>query len=265
MKLTLVISYYKAISNLSLILSALNKQSNKNFEVIVSEDDSNQKTTEYIENNKHLYHFRIMHLSQEEDNGFRKNMMLNKSIRNSKTEMLVFIDGDCIPHKHLVKEYIKHLKRGYIFFGRRVFLSETFSKKIKNKRNEPNFGFFSLLYSGSKKLKEAIYNPSFSLTHPNKNKGLVGCNWGIMKQDLIDVNGFDEDYVMPGTGEDTDVEWRLRANGLKMKSMKNKAIVYHLFHTTTRSVEINKINHKLLADKMKAGNVVCINGLKSRV
>ena len=42
MKITIIISYYKALTNLKLILKALNNQSNNNFEVIISEDDQNE-------------------------------------------------------------------------------------------------------------------------------------------------------------------------------------------------------------------------------
>jgi len=262
MKLTVIISYYKAISNLRLILTALNIQSCKDFEVIISEDDFNEETKLFIKDNSHLYSFSIVHINQEVDNGFRKNMMLNKSIRLADSEFLVFLDGDCIPHQHFVKEYQKNLKEGYIFFGRRVFLGKNMSTKIKQPNNKMKLSFLSILFSDSKRLKEGIYNPSFSLTNSKKNKGLVGCNWGISKQHLVEINGFDEDYILAGTGEDTDVEWRLRANGLQMKSMKNKAIVYHLNHKSSRSVELVRINHKLLADKIEANKISCLNGLE---
>ncbi len=262
MKLTLIISYYKDLSSLKLILGALNKQSCMDFTVIISEDDANEETINFIKDNRHLYHFSIAHLYQKKDDGFRKNMMLNRSVKSSPTDMIAFIDGDCIPHKHFVKEYIKHLKPGYIFFGRRVFLGKEVTEKIKTHDKKPQINFCSLLFTDSRKIKEGIYNPWFSLADPIKNKGLIGCNWGIMKRELEAVNGFDEDYILPGTGEDTDIEWRLRANGLQMKPMKNKAIVYHLHHETTRSDEINRVNHKMLADKKKANKVYCSNGLE---
>ena len=47
MELTVIISYYKALDNLKLILQSLALQSRKNFEVIISEDDYNEKTIEF--------------------------------------------------------------------------------------------------------------------------------------------------------------------------------------------------------------------------
>jgi len=45
---------------------------------------------------------------------------------------------------------------------------------------------------------------------------------GISKSDLIAINGFDEDYIAPGGGEDSDIEWRLQALGsVQFYSMKH--------------------------------------------
>ena len=117
MGLTLIISYYKALNNLKLILKALNNQSDKNFEVIISEDDHNDETISFILDNKDQYEFQITHIHQKEDNGFRKNEMLNRGILTAKNELLVFIDGDCIPNKHFVKEYLKNVEKGKILNG----------------------------------------------------------------------------------------------------------------------------------------------------
>ena len=133
MELTIIISYYKAIDNLKLILKALNNQSNRNFEVILSEDDYNENTIEFILQNNHLFFFPITHLYQKEDNGFRKNEMLNRSIVQSKTNKLTFIDGDCIPHKHFVRENLKSMKEGYIYIGRAVLLGKKLTEQIIEK------------------------------------------------------------------------------------------------------------------------------------
>ncbi|MEE1258562.1 MAG: galactosyltransferase-related protein [Paludibacteraceae bacterium] len=44
--------------------------------------------------------------------------------------------------------------------------------------------------------------------------GLLGCNFGIYKSDLLKVNGFDERFLAPATGEDTDLEARLARIGI---------------------------------------------------
>lgn len=258
--LTLIISYYKALDNLKLILKALNNQSNTNFEVILSEDDSNPETISFIEENRDSYAFFINHLYQKKDKGFRKNMMLNRCIEASKSEFLVFIDGDCVPHKHFVKQYLKNAEENYILWGRRVMLGEKISANSLKKLSLNKFNFLSLLFSNSRKIKDGIYSPNYSLSFTEK--GMKGCNWGIQKQHLIAINGYDEDYIRAGVGEDDDIEWRLKENGLQKKSMKNKAIVYHLHHPRTYSNEGVDKNNDLLNTKKKLNHIRCLNGLK---
>ena len=260
MKITIVISYYKALDNLKIIIEALNNQSDRDFELIVSEDDINQETLNFIEDAKIISPFDIYHIHQLEDKGFRKNKMLNRAILTSHTDYMVFIDGDCIPHKYFVKQYKDSFREGFIFIGRSVMLSEKLSQQIKKEQTISKLTFTNVLFSNSKMKKEGIYFPSFQLSA--KTRGLVGRNWGIYKQHLIDVNGFDEDYVFAGVGEDVDIEWRLLSSGITRKSVKNKAIVYHLYHERGYS-EVNVAqNYQLLFEKQKKNNIVCLNGLE---
>jgi cellulose synthase/poly-beta-1,6-N-acetylglucosamine synthase-like glycosyltransferase len=263
METTVIISYYKAIDNLKLILMALNRQSNMNFEVILSEDDYDENTTKFFLYRKDLYNFPITHVCQKEDKGFRKNEMLNKSIIQAKTGKLIFIDGDCIPHKHFIKNYINSFKEGYIFEGRAVMLDNYITDYLKNKQSLKKLDFFSLFFSNSNKIKDGIYFPLFPLSNKKQGRGLVGRNWGIYKKHLIEINGFDMDYIHAGVGEDVDIEWRLKANGIKSKSMKNKSIVYHLFHEKVYSQEMVKFNYELLYKKQKENKLYCLNGLKT--
>jgi glycosyltransferase involved in cell wall biosynthesis len=263
MQLTVIISYYKALDNLKLILKALNQQSEKRFEVILSEDDFNENTFEYLNRNRQLFDFPITHLHQKEDNGFRKNEMLNKSIIHAKTDKLVFIDGDCVPHKHFVKEYAKAMQEGYYYIGRAVLLGEVTTKQVKSKQSLRRLNLFSVLFTNAQNKKEAIYSPYFSLTFQQKGRGLIGRNWGIFKKTLIELNGFDTDYVLAGVGEDADVEWRLRKHGIKTKSIKNKAIVYHLWHPRNYTEEIVDFNFEIMYKKQKANHVKCLNGIET--
>lgn len=259
MKITIIISYYKAIENLFLILNALDLQSNKDFEVIISEDDFNKETTAFLEKHSSSYNLKIQHIFQEKDNGFRKNTMLNKAILKSKTDYLVFIDGDCIPHQHFVKEYQKNLTNGFLFIGRAVMLDKKLSVLVKQKKTIAKLNLLSIFLSDSKSKKNAIYFPYFKLSLKTGN--LIGRNWGIHKQHLIDINGFNNNYIYAGVGEDVDIEWRLLENGIKQKSIKNKSIVYHLHHKKVYS-ELNVTkNYKLLEDNKKTNAIYCLNGL----
>lgn len=261
MQLSIVLSYYKAIQNLKLILKALNNQSNMHFELILSEDDSNEETKQFIEQHKNQFAFPITHLWQEQDNGFRKNEMLNTSILNSKTKKIVFIDGDCVPHKHFVKSYIAAIKPGFIFEGRAVMLDKKTTETIKKKQSLRQLSLSSLLFTKTQKIKDAIYFPYFPLSLRQKGRGLVGRNWAIYKKHLEEINGFDMDYIFAGVGEDVDIEWRLKSLGIKTKSMKNKAIVYHLFHPKVYSEDKVKENFELLKSKQARNKIVCEKGL----
>jgi GT2 family glycosyltransferase len=63
-----------------------------------------------------------------------------------------------------------------------------------------------------------------------KKRGLLGCNFSIHKDDLLEINGFDERYEAPSIGEDSDIQYRLELNGVGIKSLNNIAVQYHLYH-----------------------------------
>lgn len=259
MKISLIISYYKNQANLELIFKGLALQSEKDFEVIVAEDDNDPTTSEFIADQQNRLGFPIVLLSQKLDDGFRKNEMLNRAIIVSKSDKLCFIDGDCVPHKHFIATYSRMITEKKICFGKRVNLAEKITEEIYKTKDLNLLKFSNLLRSDSGKIKEGLYLP-FSLKV--KDTGLLGCNWGVLKSHLKEINGYDEDYVSAGVGEDVDIEWRLRASGLQMVSTKNKAIVYHLYHPKGYSDDSVQANYKLLAKKQNEGHLRCLNGIE---
>ncbi len=258
-KLSIIVSYYKQPRNLEIILEALKRQKFKDFEVILSEDDNNPQTLQFVRRIRNALSFPLLHIYREADKGFRKNEMLNKAVKISRTENLVFIDGDCVPHPYFTSEYFRNFEEGKILSGRSVMLDEKTTKKLLEKQDWKVLNWKKLLRTSSEKIKEGIYFPYFPLYW--KVRGLVGRNWGVMKKHLVAVNGFDNDYVFAGVGEDVDIEWRLKASGLIPKSVKNKAIVFHLYHPKGYSEKFVQKNYELLQKKQKEGHIVCLNGL----
>mgnify|MGYP000633900986 CR=1 FL=1 len=260
MEISVIVSYYKNLENLKLILSAFDRQTADSFEVIISEDDNNDETLQFLSN--YNSSFPIQHVNQEFNNGFRKNEMLNKSIKVAKGNLLVFIDGDCVPHKKFIEQYLKQNSKGGILSGRRVNLGDAVSKELLKNHDFSQLSFLKLRKTDTYKVKESIYFPLFHLS--TKLRGLMGCNWGVRKEYLLQVNGYDEDYTAAGVGEDTDIEWRLEAMGLKKKSMRNKAILYHLHHPRSYGEDAVEANLKMMEEKKAQNLIVCANGIEKQ-
>ena len=95
--------------------------------------------------------FPVTHLWQE-DCGFRKNRMLNKAVVQSRAEYLIFLDGDCIPHRKFVEEHCKARREGFVVAGRRVDLPAALSEGMSvGKVASPGFErklVWPLLYAG---------------------------------------------------------------------------------------------------------------------
>ena len=72
------------------------------------------------------------------------------------------------------------------------------------------------------------------------------------------INGFDEDYKGPGLGEDSDIQFRLNLFAVKFESVRNYAILYHLYHPKT--VE-STANQTILRVKRLLNQAFCKKGL----
>ncbi len=237
--ITLIISIYNKIDMLELVLLSLENQNFNNFEVVLSDDGSNKESVDRIEKLKRDYSFPIKHIWHP-DMGWKKNRILNKSILVSDSDYLVFIDGDCLLHPNFIQEHNLSKLANTVLAGRRVNLSKRITNKLSEeliKNNYLNRGviidsFWDSIWSKAKDAEQGVFirSPRIRKFLNRKDKGILGSNFSVSKQDLLNVNGFDERFLYPAAGEDTDIEARFRRNGLLIKTIRNQAIQYHLHH-----------------------------------
>ncbi len=262
LSLSVLVSVYKKRDNLELILEAFNRQTDTDFEVIVCEDDQDTSISDCVVSWHNRAKFVIRHVSQP-DEGFQKNRVLNQGIRASQGDFIVFIDGDCIPHPRFIESYRRHAAPGVALHGRRVMLSDSISRRLLEGACANPPSLLDVVLSGSKKIECALYLPW--LQKKPRASAIWGCNWGILKTHLLELNGFDEDYVRAGIGEDTDIEWRLLKRGIKLRNVKHACLLYHLHHRQFYSEAEVAVNIGLMKAKMAQGDISCLNGLdKSR-
>ncbi|MBT8326490.1 MAG: glycosyltransferase, partial [Bacteroidia bacterium] len=159
MQVSVIISYYKNLPALELLLLGLGKQSVLPMEVILAEDDNTPATAAFLKECEVLCPFPIVHLFQEVNDGFRKNEMLNRAVKAAKSNLVAFLDGDCIPHKHWLKNCIEHTQPKHPVFGRRVMVSPKLTTKMYASKNLKDLNFCSYVFSGSKRIKYSLYLP----------------------------------------------------------------------------------------------------------
>lgn len=260
--ISLIISFYKRFDFLELILQSLDKQSYNDFEVIIAEDNNDPQTPDFINQARQKHAYQIQHVSQE-DIGFRKTKILNSAVKVAEGDQIVFIDGDCILHPNFMKVYANAITQTHFCYGRRVFLSKKHTDiLIESKSVEKSNTLWAFLYGG-KSIGAGLYLP-FGKSIDKQHRRIFGCNWGVMKENVLAVNGFDEDYNRAGVGEDFDIDWRLKKHGLKIRSMKGKAIVYHLYHKPNYNSADTEFVEELMTEKKTTGNVFCINGISPK-
>lgn len=270
MKITIIISVYKNIKALRLVLDSILNQSHKVDEIIVSEDGNSTVMKEFIATLKIP---NLIHLTQE-DLGWRKNIALNNSIRKASGDYLVFIDGDVVLHKRFIEGHLYCAKPKRVCAGKRVELGEGYSQKLFNAEitiDKLSNSFIRRVVSLHKDKvrhyedgiyinpKGYLYNNVVQKKHINY---LIGCNFSCYKKDMESINGFDEDYKHPAIGEDVDINWRFRADGTEVISCRNIANVYHLWHKKGFGASEGEINNKILKANFDINRFVCLNGLK---
>ena len=241
-RLSLIIAVYNKPDALRFVLSACDRQSFTDFEVIVADDGSGPEIRAVIEESRHLHPFPITHLWHE-DAGWRKNIMMNNSIHAARAEHIVFIDGDCLPGKHFMLDHWNEREPGKVLLGRRVETSERWSKALTidmiASGSFERYGWNEWLdgFRGkSLRVEDGIRIPNRLLRKLllRNVRGMLGSNFSVARKDLVAINGFDELYDGPGCGEDSDVQYRLSLIGVTGKSMRNLAIQYHIWHSLTR-------------------------------
>ncbi len=238
-KATLILSFYNKIDVLKLVLTSLELQSEKDFEIILADDGSRNDVVDdlksLIEESpniiKHCWHA---------DTGWRKNKILNQAVRESLSDYFIFVDGDCLLHEKFVAEHLKYSEKGVVLTGRRVNLSKRATVKLTDTSIRSGYlgkpilldSFYDNIKGNGKFFEHGFYfgSSKFGTWLNRKDKGILGSNFSLNREDFYAVNGFDERFTHPAVGEDTDIEHRLIRNGCRIQTVRNRAIQYHIYH-----------------------------------
>ena len=235
MKLSVIMTTYNSPEWLEKVLWGYSVQNRKEFEIIIGDDGSTNETRKVIDRIREKTGLMIKHVWQE-DKGFRKCRILNKSILEVESDYVVFTDGDCIPRKDFLQVHADEAEPGRYLSGGYHKLPMTTSEAI-TKDDIISGRVFDLKWLKTHGLKSSFKNSKLTAT-PFKARvfnaltptacNFKGSNGSAWLKDILAVNGFDE--RMPWGGLDREFGARLINSGIKPKHVRYNAIVIHLDH-----------------------------------
>ena len=251
MRVSVIVTTYKDLTSLAVVLQGLQRQDYDDFEVVIAEDDNDPVTVDFL---KRYDDLDIKHISHP-NVGRTKTVIQNKAIKASSGEYLIFLDGDVYPYAKLISSQVKIAQPKQVLAGRRVNLDEKISQKIREGKLDPakienNYFFYALRFMFDKqtRFEQGFYIAPDSWIYKNilakrgRSASILGCNFSCFKEDIIAINGFDESYEPTTLGDDTDLSRRFQLYGCQLVSSKNIANVLHLWHKATRGIHPKEIS-----------------------
>jgi glycosyltransferase involved in cell wall biosynthesis len=253
--ITLILSTYDYPVALGKILESLSKQTLPPLQIIIADDGSDKPTRLLVQESIRRLKLPIHHCWQEHQ-GFRKAVILNRAIAEAHGDYIVFLDGDCVPDIDFIADHASLAERGYWVQGRRAFVKESCVENfIPTKKRVWNLALTGNLTG----LTKAIRLPTPIVQQGFQQRGILGCNLGIWREDLLAVNGFDENFVGWGR-EDADLANRLYHLGRPRKFVYGRAILYHLNHPIASRSRLGD-NQSLLDQTIAEKRIRAVKGL----
>ena len=266
---SVIISVYRDTVALRTILYALSVQSTDDFEVVVSEDGRSDEIQNLVSEQSFIPKDRLLHCTQD-DIGFRKNHALNNAIRCSRSDHLIFIDGDCVPSIRFVAAHQALSNGKFVTAGRRLELGPRMSERLRQMPStietlSSSMGYLSLapaiLIDRGKNIESGLYSRALHRWRSRKPSPILGCNFSCPKSYLEQLNGFNEDYQQPGIGEDTDIQWRLEQIGILIADAKFMANLFHLHHERTYGLSTRNV--EIFDQTIRESKIITKRGLSS--
>ncbi|TCK66735.1 glycosyltransferase involved in cell wall biosynthesis [Winogradskyella wandonensis] len=251
LKASVIISTYNQPNWLELVLYSYHLQTIKEFEIIIADDGSDNKTKAVIDTFSEKTQISVTHLWQE-DNGFQKTKILNKAIVAASSDYLIFTDGDCIARNDFVETHLKLKRTNSALSGGYFKLTKAISDKITKDsiKQQKCFDTNWLLAEGQpksfklNKLTTSKKKAAFLNWITPTKATFDGMNVSCYKKDILAVNGFDE--RMQYGGEDREVGERMMNNGIRFLQIRYSAICLHLFHERPyKNEEAEKFNKEI--------------------
>ncbi len=251
---SVIIPVYNRVNRLAVTLAGFVAQTTLPEEIVIADDGSEEDVSAVVERYSDLLPLRYVRRGRD---GFGAGQARNLGAEATHSDVLIFIDSDCIPAPDLVERHLSWHRRasGLVVVGSRFHLdgdsvspemvqrdfSSIRSAAIRISDDGTPDDWRGLFYRRNRKLR--IGDGSY--------RAVVSSNLSVDARRFHDLGGFPDGFHTWG-GEDTELGWRLWNDGAFVVAA-NDAVVFHQLEPgedrSWRTASINA-NRMLMADRI---------------
>ncbi len=252
---SVIVTTYNNVRSLQLVLTALERQTFLNFELLVADDGSGPETAAFIASFAARAPFPVRHVWHP-DQGFRKCTICNKAILEAGGDYLIFFDGDCIPGRNCVDIHLRTAQPGrYLTGGKIPIWAPLASRLTAEAIRDGIFDSIGFWWLGVGKRRRLLLSRLPVLRDMMDRRvprppAWRGENSSVFAADLRRVGGFDERFTYGY--EDADFGHRLQAAGVQPRSLRYTVPVFHLEHARPYADPVQIARNRALYDENRA-------------
>ena len=265
-RLALVITTHERPDALAAVLDSVSRQSESPAGIVIADDGSGPSTSGLIDAFAERSTVAVRTVRQEH-RGFRVARLRNLAIAATMTaaaagvaDYLVFVDGDMVLHREFVADHRRIARRGWFTQGVRAHADPALTRTLIDDPAAP-LGPFTRGLGGLRRayLLRSPVAATITRRLANAFVAVKSCNFGAWRDDLVRVNGFNEEFEGWGP-EDKELALRLQHAGVRRQTLLFGGIATHLHHPAASRAEL-AANLALLEQTRRRRLVRCERGL----
>jgi len=261
LRIALAITTYERPDALAAVIASVARQSLLPDEVVIADDGSTPRTQALITSLAAGAAVPTRVVSQPHE-GFRVARLRNLATSWTRAEYLLFVDGDMLLHSEFIADHARLARRGWFTQGVRARADANLTAKLLADPArcpspvDPGLGVLRRAY--------LLHSPAMARAcrrFANSFVAIKACNLGAWREDLVRINGFNEDIVGWGP-EDKELCARLEHAGVRRQTLLFGGIAVHLHHTAASRAQL-PANLALLRATRRERRIRCDRGLDS--